>query len=79
MIRDGAIYNQAAAITTSDTVNLAKPTDAISVGTTGTLIAVFENDSVVTFAVTAAQLLPVRIKRVNASSTATGLVALYTV
>jgi hypothetical protein len=80
MIRDGAIYNRALAITTSDTVNLPYgPTDAISVGTTGTLLAVFENDSVVTFAVTAAQLLPVRVKRVNASSTATGLVALYTV
>lgn len=81
MIRDGAIYNKAAAITTSNTVNIPEgPTDAIVVGGTGNLVAVFENDVAVTLAVTAAQLLPVRIKRVNATSTtATGLVALYTV
>jgi hypothetical protein len=80
MIRDGAIYNQAAAITTSDTVNLAKPTDALLVGSSGVVQAVFENDAVVALTVTGPVVLPVRVKRVNATSTtATGLAALYTV
>lgn len=80
MIRDGAIYNQALAVTTSDTVNLAKPTDALLVGSSGVVQAVFENDVVVALTVTGPIVLPVRVKRVNATSTtATGLAALYTV
>jgi hypothetical protein len=80
MIRDGAIYNQALAVTTSDTVNLAKPTDALLVGSSGVVQAVFENDAVVALTVTGPIVLPVRVKRVNATSTtATGLAALYTV
>jgi hypothetical protein len=80
MIRDGAIYNQAFAVTTSDTVNLAKPTDALLVGSSGVVQAVFENDAVVALTVTGPIVLPVRVKRVNATSTtATGLAALYTV
>jgi hypothetical protein len=80
MIRDGAIYNQALAVTTSDTVNLAKPTDALLVGSSGVVQVVFENDVVVALTVTGPIVLPVRVKRVNATSTtATGLAALYTV
>jgi hypothetical protein len=80
MIRDGAIYNQAAAITTSDTVDLAKPTDALWVGGAGIVVAVFENGAAVNVTCVAGQLLPLRVKRVNATTTtATLLVALYTV
>ena len=81
MIRDGAIYNKAAAITTSDTVNIPTgPTDALLVGSTGVVQAVFENDVVVALTVTGPIVLPVKVKRVNATSTtATGLAALYTV
>ncbi|MET0996770.1 MAG: hypothetical protein ABWY20_23100 [Mycobacterium sp.] len=74
------IYNQALAMTTSDTVNLAKPTDALLVGSSGVVQAVFENDAVVALTVTGPIVLPLRVKRVNATSTtATGLAALYTV
>jgi hypothetical protein len=81
MIRDGAIYNKAAAITISDTVNIPTgPTDALLVGSTGVVQAVFENDVVVALTVTGPIVLPVKVKRVNATSTtATGLAALYTV
>jgi hypothetical protein len=80
MIRDGAIYNQAATITPSDTVDLPRPTDALLVGSSGAVAAVFENNAVVVLTVSAPTVLPVRVKRVNAASTtATGLAALYTV
>jgi len=81
MIREGPIYNKAAAITTSNTVNIPQgPTDALLIGSSGNVAAVFENDDVVVLAVSAPVVLPVRVKRVNATSTtATGLAALYTV
>lgn len=73
-------HNQAVTVTPSDTVNLAKPTDALLVGSSGVVQAVFENDAVVALTVTGPTVLPVRVKRVNATSTtATGLAALYTV
>jgi hypothetical protein len=75
---DNALYNDALAITASNTVNLPKLTDAINVGAAGTLAAVLQNDQVVTLTVTAGAVLPLRVKRVNATgTTATGLVALY--
>jgi hypothetical protein len=74
------VYNDAAAITASNTTNLARLTDAINVGAAGTLAAVLQNDQVVTLTVTAGALLPLRVKRVNSTgTTATGLVALYAV
>jgi hypothetical protein len=73
-------HNQAIAVTPSDTVNLATPTDALLVGSSGVVQAVFENNAVVALTVTGPIVLPVKVKRVNATSTtATGLVALYTV
>lgn len=75
---DNALYNEAAAITASNTVNLPRPSDAINVGAAGTLAAVLQNDQVVTLTVTAGAVLPLRVKRINATgTTATGLVALY--
>lgn len=81
MIRDGAIYNKAATITISDTVNIPTgPTDAVAIGSSGNIAAVFENDVVVVIAVSGPITYPIRVKRINAASTtATGLVALYTV
>jgi hypothetical protein len=77
---ENALYNDAAAVTTSDTVNLPRLTDAIKVGAAGTLAAVLQNDRVVTLTVTAGETLPLRVKRVNATgTTATGLTALYVV
>jgi hypothetical protein len=81
MIRLGPIYNDARAITTSDTVNLpGNLTDAIWVGGAGIVVAVFPNDNTVNFTCVAGSVLPIRVKRVNATTTtATLLVALYSV
>lgn len=76
-------YNYAAPITPSDTVNIAGGppgllVDAIHCGGAGTVAAVFQNDTVVPFTVVAGEILPIRIKRVNAAGTAaTLLVALW--
>jgi hypothetical protein len=77
-------YNKAAAITPSDTVNIAGGppgllVDAIYSGAGGTVAAVFQDDTVVNFTTVAGEILPIRIKRVNAAGTAaTLLVALWT-
>lgn len=77
-------FNIAAAITPSDTVdiaantNLPASTDAIFVGGAGIVAAVMSNGSVVNFTCTAACLLPIKAKRVNSTNTtATLMVALY--
>jgi hypothetical protein len=75
---DNQLYNDAASITASNTVDLDRPSDAISVGAAGTLAAVLQNGRTVSLTVSAGQLLPLRVKRVNSTgTTATGLVALY--
>ena len=72
------VYTDAVAITTSDTVDLAKVTDGIWVGGAGIVVAVFQNGRTANFTCVAGQLLPLRVKRVNATSTtATLMVALY--
>lgn len=79
-------YNYAKAIVPSDTidiwqrapVNQRRLTDAIQVGTGGTVSCVLEDDSVVTLTLISGQVFPIRCKRVN--STGTGallLVALW--
>lgn len=72
-----AVY--AAAVTASDSVNLSSVARAIYVGTGGNVAAVMPDDSVVTFSnVQSGQILPVRVKRVNAANTtASNIVALY--
>lgn len=81
-------YDKAVAITPSDTVNIANPgqsatikfTDAIYVGGAGIVAAVFQDDTVVNFTAVAGEIIPIAIKRVNATNTTgTLLVALYTV
>lgn len=72
-------YNIFKAITASDSVDLpGGPTDAVYIGVAGNLVAVDQNGTTCTFAVVAGQILPIRVKRINSTSTtATGLVALY--
>jgi hypothetical protein len=77
-------YNVASAITPSDTVNinlntnLPDSTDAIWVGGAGIVVAVLTNDRTANFTCTAGTLLPIKAKRVNATTTtATLMVALY--
>lgn len=72
-----AVY--AGAVTPSDSTNLSSVARAIYIGAAGNVAAVMPDDSVVTFVgLQAGAILPVRIKRVNATNTtATSIVALY--
>ena len=68
-----------AAVTPHNSTNLAVPTRALYVGTTGNVTAVSESGEVVLFkAVPAGAILPVVVIRVNATgTTATDIVALF--
>lgn len=81
-----ALYTLAAAITPSDTVNIADAaavtlpptTDAIWVGGAGIVAAVLQSGAAVNFTCVAGSILPIKAKRVNATNTtATLMVALY--
>lgn len=74
------VYTDGVAITPSDTVDLARVTDAVWVGGAGIVVAVWPSGKTVNVTCVAGQLLPIRVKRVNATATtATLLVALYQV
>lgn len=64
------------AITKSDTVNIPKGPVIICALTAGTLIAVDDFDTVITYTVEPYDILPVLVKRINNASTAT-CVGLY--
>lgn len=78
-------YNVSRLITKSDTVNF--PTnvndgfcDAIYVGGAGIVVAVMEDGSAQQFTAVAGEILPIRAKRVNSTTTtATLMQALYQV
>lgn len=77
-------YKKAVSITPSDTVDfLAQGTSdnlcsAIYVGGAGVVVVVFQDGSTASFTCIAGQVLPVKAKRVNSTSTtATLLIALY--
>jgi hypothetical protein len=78
-------YNVWAPITKSDTVNFPVGLkgglcDAIYVGGAGIVVAVMEDGTAVSFTCVAGQVLPVKAKRVNSTTTAaTLMVALYQV
>ena len=63
----------------SDSTNLSSISRALYVGVGGNVAAVMPDDSVVTFVgVLQGTVLPVRVKRVNATNTtATNIIALY--
>lgn len=62
----------------SITVDLGRLTDAIYVGGAGTVNAVLQNNRAVSVTAAAGTLLPLRVRRVNATGTAaTLLLALY--
>ena len=69
----------AVSVTPSNTVDFDTFSRALYVGGGGDLVAVFENDVAVTFVgIPAGFILPVRVKRVNATgTTASNIVALY--
>jgi hypothetical protein len=72
-------FNYFRAIATSDTVDLPDgESDAIYVGGAGVVVAVRKDGTTVNFTAVAGGILPIKAKRVNATSTtATLLVALY--
>lgn len=75
-------YARFVAITPSDSTNIQASndflTDAIYVGGAGVVVVVGQDDVAVSFTCVAGQVLKVRAKRVNSTSTtATLLVALY--
>lgn len=76
-------YNKAVLITKSDTVNFPDvdgPCEAIFVGGAGIVVVVFENDTTAQFTCVAGQVLEVRAKRVNSTTTSATLMnALYRV
>jgi hypothetical protein len=67
------------AVTPSDTVSLGTLARALYVGGAGNIVAVMYDDTTCTFtAVPAGSVLPIAVKRVNATSTtATNIVALH--
>jgi hypothetical protein len=77
-------YAKALDITTSDTVNVRSfvvdqiLTDAVYVGGAGTVTVVWQDNTTTQFTCVAGQILPVKVKRINATGTAgTLLRALY--
>lgn len=71
--------NGAETVTPSDTVNLTNTSRGLYVGGTGNVAVVMKDGTTATFvAVPAGAILPIRITRVNSTSTtATSMVALY--
>ena len=79
-------YTKGVAITKSDTVNFLDAggqrllCDAIYVGGAGVVVVVWEDGETSSFTCIAGQVLPVKAKRVNSTSTtATLLIALYAI
>lgn len=72
-------YNQYVAITKSDTVNFPDGLcRAIYVGGAGIVVAVAEDDATCAFTAVAGEILPIKAKRVNATTTSASLmIALY--
>ncbi|TBG78610.1 hypothetical protein ELG76_04140 [Rhizobium leguminosarum] len=68
-----------AAITPHDSTDLTYVTRGVYVGGAGNIVAVDERNNPVTFTgVTAGTVLPIRVRRINSTSTtATSLVALW--
>jgi hypothetical protein len=70
--------DNAAAVTPHATNELAYVTRAVWVGGAGNLVVVMRDDSEVTFTnVPAGYLLPIRVKAVRNTSTATNIMALW--
>jgi hypothetical protein len=72
--------NNGEAVTPSSTTDLPHISKGIYVTGAGNLVVTLTNmppGTYLTFAATAAQFLPLEVKRVWATSTATGIIALY--
>jgi hypothetical protein len=75
-----AQYNHSVPVTPSDTVDFERPSDALFVGGAGIVAVVWENGRVASFTCVAGQILPFKVRRVNAATTSATLMnALYRV
>jgi hypothetical protein len=71
-------FNKATPITPSDATDLPQVTEAVWVGGAGVVAAVMPDQSVVNFTCIAGTVLPLKVRRINATNTtATLLIALY--
>jgi hypothetical protein len=78
-LQDGILApaSSAAAVTPSDTVDIAFVTRALYVGTSGTVVAIIDGVAVTFVGVAGGSILPIRCSRVNSTSTtASNIVAL---
>jgi hypothetical protein len=77
-VRIALVFNVFVPITPNDTQDLAALTTSVYVGTGGTLAVVAEDGTVTMITAPSGAILPIRIRRVNATgTTASGLIALY--
>lgn len=74
-------YNRAVAVTKSDTADFPDgPCDALYVGGAGIVVAVMPDGTKPQFTAVAGEIIPVRMKRVDSTTTtATLMVALYAI
>lgn len=71
-------YNVWVSATPSDTVDLPKIADALYAGSNGVIQAVSQDGTAVAFHCVTGVVIPIKVKRVNSTSTtANNLVALY--
>jgi hypothetical protein len=70
-------YGKAFAITTSDTVDFQVQTLGIMCTVAGNIVAVWEDDSTTTLPISANIIYPLKVRRLGASTTATGLFGFY--
>jgi len=72
-------FQDAAAITTNDTVDIARPAAALYIGTAGNIVLKTMNNTTITFLAVPVGILDISIRRVlSTNTTASGLIALYT-
>lgn len=71
-------YNVWVPVTASDTVDLPNIADALYAGSNGVIQAVSQDGTVVAFHCVTGAVIPIKVKRVNSTSTtANNVVALY--
>jgi len=71
-------YNVWVSVNASDTVDLPALTDAVWAGGNGVIVAVSQDNTAVSFHCKTGDMIPIKVKRINATGTTlTNVVALY--
>lgn len=75
--KDAALASNHFAVTPSDTVNMPQVT-GIRAGSAGTIACIDQNDVLLSYTVVAGEILPIKVKRVNATNTTvTGIIGFW--